>query len=134
MATLAVTMLLWAIWGKYCPKVMYGSVTFIAAVLYIWSMVNVFTSVLYGFYLDERTVFEKFIEAAVFTAYISLLYSVIAGLVGLVRLFLHRSTKKLFIIIAVVAVVSGLILLADQLLPCEYSTKTCFHPGFDIPL
>lgn len=125
---LTVSLVAWAIWGKYMPRVIYGSLGLLALLIYVWWLANYLSSVPClspGPGCGGREFLP--VEFAVVSAYILLAYSVIAIAVALIRKFLGRQIKKLTLVILIVVMVSVLILVTDSFLFSRYSNYQVFN-------
>lgn len=124
---LVASLLVWAIWKRYMPRVVYGSLILFALVIYFWWLANFLSTVLCfapGPGCGARVSMPM--ASAVGSAYILLAYSLLAGIVALVRWFIGKSVKKLVICILVVVAISSTILVADSIVPFEYSSARSF--------
>ena len=125
--SLTASLFVWAIWRRYMPRVMYGSLGLLALVIYVLWLAN-FLSTVFCFSPGPGCGGRVFIPmaSAVATAYILLVYSALAVVVAITRRFLGRQTKKLTLAILIVVMASVLILVTDSLLPFKYSSARAF--------
>lgn len=124
---LTTSFLTWAIWKRHMPRLMYGGLGLLALVIYVlW--LDIFFSTVSCFSPGPGCGGRVFMPmaSAVATAYILFAYSALAVVVVVVKGFLGRQTKKLTFAILITVMVSVLILVADSLLPFEYSSARFF--------
>jgi len=124
---LGASLLVWAVWGRYLPRVIYGSLGMLALVIYVFWLSNYLSAILCfspGPGCGAR-VFTP-MASAVATAHILLIYSLVASIVALFRRSLGRPVKKLVFTIGIVVLMSVAVLVIDSLVPFEYSSARAF--------
>lgn len=129
LASLLASFFLWGVFGKWLPKMLYGSLFVLGLSLYIWILSNLLIDGIHiappEYTYETNLPFPKLMKAIFVTGLFVAVYSMIALITALARHKLQRSCRQLIFYSVWALAVCSLIVFWQLAAPCEITFLGC---------